>query len=465
MKFTLQIVIQHGDEPPVVNEIACLERDTLTLDTLGLSLQEAKTVLAQLQEMLVTEQVAAAVAPHQTCPQCSAAQRRKGQHQIVVRSLFGKLTLASPRLYTCACQGEETRRSHSPLAELLPERTTPELQYLQAKWAALLPYGVTVDMLEEVLPIETNHTTVYRQLQQVAERLEAELGDEQACFVDGCQRDWNALPHPQGPVTVGIDGGYVHARDGDNRKAGWFEVIVGKSMPTDTEDKCFGFVTDYDTKPKRRLAELLKTQGLQMNQAITFLSDGGDNVRDLQFYLSPIAEHLLDWFHVTMRITVLRQQLKELVVRAPDDNLSKLDAGFESIKWYLWHGTAFRALQEVEGVQLALEGYEEELPASTKLTKSVREFYGYIKANERFIPNYDERYRYGEAIATGFVESTVNQVISKRMVKKQQMRWTKKGAHLLLQVRTQVLNDDLHTTFERWYPAMSKTDVPLQQAA
>ncbi len=46
-------------------------------------------------------------------------------------------------------------------------------------------------------------------------------------------------------------------------KAGWFEVIVGKRMPTDTEGKCFGFVTDYDTKPKRRLAELLKTQGLQ----------------------------------------------------------------------------------------------------------------------------------------------------------------------------------------------------------
>jgi hypothetical protein len=51
------------------------------------------------------------------------------------------------------------------------------------------------------------------------------------------------------------------------------------------------------------------------------------------------------------------------------------------------------------------------------------------------------------------------------MVKKQQMRWTKKGAHLLLQVRTQVLNDDLHTTFDRWYPAMTKTDVPFQQAA
>jgi hypothetical protein len=217
MKLTVQVVIEHDDQPPMLNEIACLEREMLTPDTLGLTLEEAKTVLAQLQEKLVTEQVAAAVVQHQTCPYCGATRTCKGQHQIVVRSLFGKLTLASPRLYTCACQVDETRRSSSPLAGLLPERTTPELRYLQAKWAALLPYGVTVDVLEELLPLQANSMTVYRQLHQVAERLEGELGDEQAFFVEGCQRDWNALPRPAGPFTVGIDGGFIHARDDQNR--------------------------------------------------------------------------------------------------------------------------------------------------------------------------------------------------------------------------------------------------------
>jgi hypothetical protein len=53
-----------------------------------------------------------------------------------------------------------------------------------------------------------------------------------------------------------------------------------------------------------------------------------------------------------------------------------------------------------------------------------------------------ERYRNGERISTGFVESTVNQVISKRFCKKQQMAWTPRGAHLLLQSRTRVLNGD-----------------------
>ena len=79
-------------------------------------------------------------------------------------------------------------------------------------------------------------------------------------------------------------------------------------------------------------------------------------------------------------------------------------------------------------------------------------------------PSYGERYRFGEPISTAFVESTVNEVISRRMVKKQQMRWTQRGAHLLLQVRTRTLNDDLKDTFQRWYPGMTKTstcELPL----
>ncbi len=39
------------------------------------------------------------------------------------------------------------------------------------------------------------------------------------------------------------------------------------------------------------------------------------------------------------------------------------------------------------------------------------------------------------------------------MVKKQQMQWTPEGAHLLLQMRTRVLNDDLEPLFRGWYPA------------
>jgi hypothetical protein len=74
-----------------------------------------------------------------------------------------------------------------------------------------------------------------------------------------------------------------------------------------------------------------------------------------------------------------------------------------------------------------------------------------IEANQDFIPNYGDRYRHGEKISTAFAESAVNQVVSKRMVKKQQMRWSESGAHNLLQVRTKVFNDQLRETFVSWY--------------
>ena len=300
MKIKVQIIVeQEGEAEPIVEEVACLCRGDLLPESLGLRLAEGKQLLAAIQETMVTQQAAAYVAQQRECPHCGRHRGNKGKHELVYRTLFGKLRVQSPRLYTCPCQPQE-QKSFSPLAARLPERTAPEFRYLQSKWASLMSYGLSVDLLTEVLPLQANIATAYRQTHEVAEKLEAELGDEQTMFIDGCERDWAALPHPDAPLTVGIDGGYVHAREGENRKAGWFEVIVGKSMQAEREHKRFAFVNGYDEKPKRRLFEMLQAQGMQFNQAITFLSDGGDTVRDLQFYLSPQAEHVLDWFHVTM---------------------------------------------------------------------------------------------------------------------------------------------------------------------
>jgi hypothetical protein len=77
------------------------------------------------------------------------------------------------------------------------------------------------------------------------------------------------------------------------------------------------------------------------------------------------------------------------------------------------------------------------------------------------LPPYPTSYRYGARISTGFVESTVNQVISKRFCKKQQMQWTKRGAHLLLQTRVKTLNQELGAVFQRWYPDLQLDEEPL----
>jgi hypothetical protein len=245
-----------------------------------------------------------------------------------------------------------------------------------------------------------------------------------------------------------------------------FEHFADETEEDIPSSKCLGFVQTLDTMPKRRLFEVLKSQGLQMNQQLTFLSDGGDTVRDFQLYMSPEAEHLLDWFHVSMRPTVLQQTAKGLPDKMRDE-----EAGYqlrdpvirelECLKWSLWHANVYKALQVVQSVEMDLDAAVATSRENTarKLLKAVEEFHTYIEKNKSFIPNYGERYRNGERISTGFVESTVNQVVSKRFCKKQQMQWTKRAAHLLLQMRVKTLNHELATVFHRWYP-----DFPVQQS-
>ena len=144
--------------------------------------------------------------------------------------------------------------------------------------------------------------------------------------------------------------------------------------------------------------------------------------------------------------------------------LANLEKHLDSVKWNLWHGNVPHALQRMEDVHDDLEMLEENPANKKKMQKAVKEIRGYSGANQAFIPNYGDRYRHDETISTAFVESTVNYVVSKRFVKKQQMRWTQRGAHLLLQTRVQVLNNDLRNTFCRWFPGM-KTDEQVELKA
>ncbi|AEI82121.1 hypothetical protein CNE_BB1p07010 (plasmid) [Cupriavidus necator N-1] len=88
----------------------------------------------------------------------------------------------------------------------------------------------------------------------------------------------------------------------------------------------------------------------------------------------------------------------------------------------------------------------------------LEEFIVYLDNNRHFIVNYGDRYRHGEPIASGFVESAVNQVVSKRYVKRQQMAWRPRNAHNLLQIRTAVLNNQLRSYVERWYPSIARDE-------
>lgn len=456
MKISIQLNIDHENgDPAIIKPIAEFRRNDLTSDTLGLTIEGSKILLKNIQFELIQQQIEQYIAKNKQCKQCNKERKIKGYNKIVYRTLFGKIKLQNPRLYTCSCCKGNEQRSFSLLSQIISERTSPEFEYLQTKWASLVSYGMAANILEDVLPIHANISSIYNTTHKAAKRLDAEIGEEQDCYINGCEEEWSNLPPPTTSLTVGIDGGYIHAREGDNRKAGWFEAIVGKSLHETQSSKRFGFVCKYDDKPKSRLNTMLQKQGFQMNQEIVFLSDGGDTVKNLQKHIAPYSEHLLDWFHITMRITVLKQMIKGL----QDVLKEELNKQLESIKWNIWHGNVRKALDKIDSFSEDL--YENEIDKSSKrykFWKYADEFYNYIKSNQHLITNYAEKYKYGETISTSFVESTVNEVISKRMVKKQQMRWTQEGAHRMIQVRISTLNNELKAAFYRWYPNINHSN-------
>jgi hypothetical protein len=463
MKFTIQVLIESPDALPLTVPIQALDRTCEHVEDVGLRLDEAKAILHGLQEQLIRQQLAGYLDAHRPCPCCHRLRAIKGYHPLRFRSAFGDIELRGPRWCRCACEERSTQATYSALNTILTTHTAPELEFLQAKWAAHLSFAAVADLLHDVMPIGAclNGETIRMHVFETVERLEAELGPEQFAFDAGCQLEIEDSPEPGPPITVGLDGGYIRGLERRPGGTGCFEVIAGKSIPEEGQAKVFAGVGQIDMKPKRRLHEVLQSQGVLPRQRVTFLSDGGDTVRELPAYLHPHSEHILDWFHIGMRVEQLSQTARGF--RGTYECLmtkEKILKELERVKWFLWHGNVFRADETLTDLMFEVDGAIDEdrearRPAHLvlkKLARALEEFGTYIDNNASGIVNYGERHRCGERISTGFVESTINQLVAKRFVKKQQMRWTPRGAHLLLQVRVQALNDDLHTSFERWYP-------------
>src|SRR5882672_1668604 len=253
MRVQLQLVMCHdeGQEEPVTDVIT-LTKNHQRIAHLGLTLAESKQLLSTLQRHLLQQQVDTFLDARSTCPDCGTPLTLKAHGSRSLRTLFGTCKFSSPRLEPCDCQGPKTS-SFRPLAALLTESVAPELLYMEAKWSSLVSYGMSLDALQDFLPLDLtlDVKTVRYDTLKVAKRMEAELGEERSGFIEGDPRDWERLPTPEGFFTVGIDGGYVrHWLD----KKHHFAVIVGKSILSFQEDeedrtpslKRFGFVQTYD---------------------------------------------------------------------------------------------------------------------------------------------------------------------------------------------------------------------------
>jgi hypothetical protein len=126
--------------------------------------------------------------------------------------------------------------------------------------------------------------------------------------------------------------------------------------------------------------------------------------------------------------------------------------GLERAKWRLWHGRWTGCRRKLEALsRWTKRKHLRDVAGIDRIQRYISELCGYLGRNQDTL-DFAARRRRGEPISTAFVESAVNEIIAKRMNKKQQMRWNRTTVQSFLGVRTAVLNDTLEDDFRHRYP-------------
>src|SRR3954447_21585248 len=319
-------------EPGVTTEteVACLERgEEAGLADLGLRLNEAKQLTAALQAEMVSAQVAAVGERCRSCAACGRVLASKGYYRATFRSLFGDVPVRVRRLLVCPCHGPGEPKSFAAL-DLGAGTVAPELAYVTAKFAALAPFGKVAALLSELLPISgaQNAGTVRNRTLRVGQEVVP-------------QRPIDTARPPtapaDGPVVVGLDGGYVRSRHQQEERH--FEVVAGKVIDAQGAQHRFAFARNGPAASVEAFRQALATAGVQADMPATVLCDGDAGLWRLQRAALPGATIVLDWWHAAVRFEHALQAARGLGAGTADTSLAQ-DAvrTLERAKWCLWHG-------------------------------------------------------------------------------------------------------------------------------
>jgi hypothetical protein len=435
-------------------EVARIERDEqANLAELGLRLEEAKQLTAALQAQVVPAQVTVLSECRRSCEACGSALASKGHYLVRFRSLFGDVPLRVRRLLTCPCQGGDEAKS-SAVLDFGGNAVAPELAYVTARSAALAPFGKVAALLSELLPISgTQHASTVRNRTR---RVGAIVVRPPTV---------TATAPPAEPVVVGLDGGYVRNRHGGEGRH--FEVIAGKVIDAEGTQHRFAFVRNAPVTASDAFQQALVAAGVDTDTPATVLCDGDAGLWRLQRAALPDATVVLDWWHLAVRFEHALQAARGLGAGTADTHLAdQAVRGLERAKWRLWHGrwpgcrrklaalcrwTQRRHLRDVAGIE--------------RFQRHVSELLGYLERNQDALVHYAARHRRGEPISTAFVESAVNEIVARRMNKKQQMRWNRTTVQPFLDVRTAMLDGTLEDAFRRRYRGFRPANDEASTAA
>src|SRR3954454_16240662 len=302
-----------------VMEITKLD-DFRDIANLGLSLAEAKQVLAALQREAVAAQVRDHALRRPACRSCGGACHLKDYRQHRIATLFGQVTVRLPRFRCVACGGIESDvdwPSHG--------RSTLELDRLEAHLSALMTYRTAADVLAQMLPIDAgkDHETLRRHTLALGEQLQ--------------HRPPAAPATPSAAISISVDSTFIRSREEGRRH---LEVRVGNAETDAGGRQVFAAVAGSETDLVALIGRTLDSVGRTGATVLTGFTDGCAGLRLTLTAAGVAAPPILDWFHIAMRLQHLEQTAAALSTDTPARQAAKvvIVAEADRLRWRLWNG-------------------------------------------------------------------------------------------------------------------------------
>jgi hypothetical protein len=174
--------------------------------------------------------------------------------------------------------------------------------------------------------------------------------------------------------------------------------------------------------------------------ALSAFTDGCSGLRAILGAAGVTGPPIADRFHISMRLQRVKQVTEALPAGDADQQRAKAKVvtEVERLRWRVWHGKARDARLTLKRLRTLLPAFERE--PVRKLKRALRAIDRYLRSQSAWLVNCAERHRIGLRVGTSITERAANFLVYKRMAKSQQMRWTRRGADLQLQVRCAVYN-------------------------
>jgi hypothetical protein len=456
--------------------------DRLFDGEIGLSVDDGKKIMAALQTAVVSQEADTYTLLRRICPDCGVLRPVKDDTTRRLRTVFGTVEVRNPRWMLCRDCHPGFALAFAPFSEICPDRATPELTELTARLGSMMPYRQAASVMAEFLPIEPTetHATVRKRTIRTGERLDRLAAEEQRSASsqakDRRQLELELPGDRRREFAISID--TAHIRSADPKSSRNFELVVarcGRGGRGEAGGRYFVTASTDQYALRDRALHALGQEGYRGFGDVAVISDGAEILKRLPRAMPKPTAHIIDWFHIAMKIQPMQQIADHMARSRPDEAeaFPPIARRIRAVKWRLWHGRVARAIRDLQELLNDLTPGNEiqDLPTS-RLRSLGAQLLTYIASNRSAIINYGKRYRAGLRVASTLAESAVNSLVGKRMVKSQQMRWSVRGAHMLMQVRTAHINGELRDRLRAEFrkpdppvPSMFRPKPPLLRAA